>query len=76
MKKYIEKQKLEWQQELNKQLEIKKNAEKVLEETTKTILRIDGGLVAMEKLLKNSELANQPSGTVELTQQSETVQPN
>ena len=76
MKKHIEKQKLEWQQELNKQLEIKKNAEKVLEETTKTILRIDGGLVAMEKLLKNIELSNQPSGTVELTQESETVQPN
>ena len=70
MKNHIEKQKLEWQQELNKQLEIKKNAEKVLEETTKTILRIDGGLVAMEKLLKNIESKNQPLNTMELNQES------
>ena len=70
MKNHIEKQKLEWQQELNKQLEIKKNAEKVLEDTVKTILRIDGGLVAMEKLLKNIELTNQPLNTMELNQES------
>ena len=70
MKNHIEKQKLEWQQELNKQLEIKKNAEKVLEDTIKTILRIDGGLVAMDKLLKNIELTNQPLNTMELNQES------
>ena len=72
MKNHIEKQKLEWQQELNKQLEIKKNAEKVLEDTVKTILRIDGGLVAMEKLLKNIELTNQPLNTMELNQETKT----
>ena len=70
MKNHIEKQKLEWQQVLNKQLEIKKNAEKVLEDTVKTILRIDGCLVAMEKLLKNIELTNQPLNTMELNQES------
>tara|TARA_R100001079_G_C4341847_1_gene107359 strand:+ start:114 stop:344 length:231 start_codon:yes stop_codon:yes gene_type:complete len=76
MKNFIEKQKLEWQEELNKQLAIKKNAEKVVEETNKTILRIDGGLVAMNNLLKKIESEETLKHKEDLEPQSKTAPSN
>ena len=73
MKNIIEKQILEWKEELDKQVKIRDNAQKVATETSRTILMIEGGLQAKEILLKKIESSNQPSGTVELGQQSRKV---
>ena len=70
MKAIIEKQILEWKEELAKQVKTKEQAEKVLAESNRNILMIEGGLQAKELLLKKIELENQPSGIVELNQQS------
>ena len=70
MKALIEKQILEWKEELAKQVKTKEQAEKVLAESNRNILMIEGGLQAKELLLKKIELENQPSGIVELNQQS------
>ena len=66
MKAIIEKQLVQWKEELAKHVETRNQAQKVLEEETKTILMIEGGIQAKEMLLKKIESANQPSGTVEL----------
>ena len=70
MKNIIEKQILEWKEELDKQIKIRDNAQKVATETSRTILMIEGGLQAKEMLLKKIETESQPTGTVELNQQS------
>jgi len=70
MKAIIEKQILEWKEELAKQVKTKEQAEKVLAESNRNILMIEGGLQAKELLLKKIELENQPSGIVELNQES------
>ena len=70
MKNLIQKQILEWKEELDKQIKIRDNAQKVATETSKTILMIEGGLQAKEMLLKKIETESQPTGTVELNQQS------
>ena len=70
MKNIIEKQILEWKEELDKQIKIRDNAQKVANETSRTILMIEGGLQAKEVLLKKIETESQPTGTVELGQQS------
>ena len=70
MKNIIEKQILEWKEELDKQIKIRDNAQKVANETSKTILMIEGGLQAKEMLLKKIEQESQPTGTVELIQES------
>ena len=74
MKSIIEKQILEWKEELTKQIQKKDQAEKVLTEANKTILMIEGGIQAKEMLLKKIEQESQPTGTVELKQQSEPAQ--
>ena len=71
MKTLIEKQILEWKEELTRQKTTKEQAEKVLEQATKTIDMIEGGIQAQEMLLKKIESADQPTGTVELDQESE-----
>ena len=71
MKNLIQKQILEWKEELDKQIKIRDNAQKVLSETNKTILMIEGGLQAKENLLKKIELQDQQSNKVEPDQQSE-----
>ncbi len=71
MKTIIEKQILEWKEELTRQKTTKEQAEKVLEQTTKTIDMIEGGIQAQEMLLKKIESEDQPTGTVELGQESE-----
>jgi len=70
MKSIIEKQILEWKEELAKQVKTKDQAEKVLMEANKAILMIEGGIQAKEMLLKKIEQESLPTGTVELNQQS------
>ena len=71
MKALIEKQILEWKEELAKQVKTKDQAEKVLMEANKAILMIEGGIQAKEMLLKKIEQESLPTGTVELGQESE-----
>ena len=70
MQSFIEKQLIEWKEELAKQRQKQTQAQKVVAETNKTILMIEGGLQAKEILMKKIELQGQPTGTVELGQQS------
>ena len=70
MKNLIQKQILEWKEELDKQIKIRDNAQKVAAEANRTILMIEGGLQAKEVLLKKIEQESLPTGTVELGQQS------
>ena len=74
MKNIIEKQILGWKEELAKQVQTKDQAEKVLAETNRAILMLEGGIQAKEMLLKKIEQESQPTGTVELKQQSEPAQ--
>tara|TARA_R100000654_G_scaffold63314_1_gene90578 strand:- start:397 stop:627 length:231 start_codon:yes stop_codon:yes gene_type:complete len=74
MKTIIEKQILQWKEELAKQVQTKNQAEKVLAEANKAILMIEGGIQAKEMLLKKIEQESLPTGTVELKQQSEPAQ--
>ena len=71
MKSLIEKQILEWKEELAKQVKTKDQAEKVLMEANKAILMIEGGIQAKEMLLQKIEQESLPTGTVELGQESE-----
>ena len=62
MKTIIEKQILEWKEELTRQKTTKEQAEKVLEQTTKAIDMIEGGRQAQEMLLKKmNEQESQPT---------------
>ena len=70
MKNLIQKQILEWKEELDKQIKIRDNAQKVATEANITILMIEGGLQAKEVLLKKIEQESLPTGTVELAQES------
>ena len=72
MKTLIEKQILEWKEELTRQKTTKEQAEKVLEQTTKTIDMIEGGIQAQEMLLKKIEEESQPLDTTASKQQEET----
>ena len=58
MKTIIEKQILEWKEELARQVQTKSQAEKVLADTNKNILMIEGGIQAKEMLLKKIESAS------------------
>ena len=71
MKTIIEKQILEWKEELKVHKERLEQANTVAEQETKTILMIEGGIQAKEMLLKKIESSDQPTGIVELGQQSE-----
>ena len=70
MKEITQKQIIEWQAELDVQKQKKLQAEQVLDETNRTILMIEGGIQFAQIALKKSESISQPSGTVELGQQS------
>ena len=70
MKNLIEKQLVEWREELAKQKQKQAQARKVLEETNQAILMLEGGVQAKELLLKKIEQESQPTGTVELVQES------
>ena len=70
MKNIIEKQLVEWKEELAKQKSKQIQARKVLEETNQSILMIEGGVQAKELLLKKIEQESLPTGIVELNQES------
>ena len=70
MKQIIEKQLLEWREELAKQKQKQIQARKVLEETNQSILMLEGGVQAKELLLKKIEQESLPTGIVELNQES------
>ena len=66
MKNLIEKQLLEWRDELASQKQKQAQARKVLEEVNQAILMLEGGVQAKESLLKKIEQECQLTGTVEL----------
>jgi sugar-specific transcriptional regulator TrmB len=70
MKTIIEKQILEWKEELRTHKERLEQANNVVESETKFIAMIEGGIQAQEMLLKKIESADQPTGIVELGQES------
>ena len=70
MKNIIEKQLIEWREELASQKQKQAQARKVLEEANQAILMLEGGVQAKELLLKKIEQESLPTGTVELGQQS------
>ena len=70
MKTIIEKQLVEWREELASQKQKQGQAIKVLEEVNQAILMIEGGIQAKEMLLKKIEQESLPTGTVELGQES------
>ena len=61
MNSIIEKQILEWKEELAKQVQKRDQANKVADEANRAILMIEGGLQAKEILLKKIESSNQQS---------------
>ena len=70
MSAITEKQVLQWKEELKNHKERLTQAQAVVEQESKVISMIEGGIQFGENLLK-SEQVDQPSGTVELGQQSE-----
>ena len=70
MKNIVEKQLIEWREELAKQKQKQAQARKVLEEANQAILMLEGGVQAKELLLKKIEQESQPTGIVELNQES------
>ena len=71
MKAITEKQILEWKEELEKQTQTRDHAQKVLVEAESNIKVLQGGIQFGSLLLKKNESLNQPTGIVELNQQSE-----
>ena len=71
MKTIIEKQILEWKEELKVHKERLEQAKTVVEQETKFISMIEGGIQAQEMLLKKIESADQQSSTEELGQELE-----
>ena len=71
MQAITEKQILEWKEELDKQVKTREHAQKVLLEAEANIKALSGGIQFGEMLLKKNESSDQPTGTVELNQQSE-----
>lgn len=65
MKSIIEKQLLEWKEELANQKQKQVQAQKVLQETTQAIQMLEGGVQAKEMLLKKFELEDQQSNKEE-----------
>ena len=63
MKQITEKQIVEWKAELNVQKQKKVQAEQALDEITRAILMIEGGIQFGQLVLKKNESTNQPSDT-------------
>ena len=66
MNSIIEKQILQWKEELKNHKERLTQAQSVVETATKLISMIEGGIQFAQIALKKSESIIQPSGTVEL----------
>ena len=71
MESITEKQILEWKEELKTHKERLEQAQAVVDQETKIISMVEGGIQFGEILLKKNEALSQQSGTVELGQQSE-----
>ena len=71
MKTIIEKQILEWKEELKVHKERLEQAEAVVKQETELISMIQGGIQFGENLLKTSESSDQLTDKVELDQESE-----
>jgi len=76
MQQITEKQILEWKQELKSHKERLEQAKSVVEQETKLISMIEGGIQFGENLLKKNELTDPSSDKEEQVQQSETAQSN
>ena len=70
MQAITEKQILEWKEELDRQVKTRDHAKKVLDESNNNINVLQGGIQFGEMLLKKNESSDQPTGIVELGQQS------
>ena len=70
MQAITEKQILEWKEELAKQITTRDHAKKVFDEAAVNINVLQGGIQFGEVLLKKNESSNQPTGIVELGQES------
>ena len=70
MKSITEKQILERKEELAKQPKTRDHAKKVFDESVYNINVLQGGIQFGELLLKKNESTDQPTGIVELDQQS------
>ena len=75
MKEQSEKQILEWREELRTHKERLQQAEAVVEQETKLISMIEGGIQFGENLLKNAQ-ADQQSDKADSKKESKTEQPN
>ena len=71
MKAITERQLLEWKEELDKQVKTRDHAKNVFDECVNNINALQGGIQFAEMLLKKNESSDQPTGIVELNQQSE-----
>ena len=71
MKVITEKQVLEWKEELDRQVKTRDHAKKVFDEAITNINALQGGIQFGELLLKKTESSDQPTGIVELGQESE-----
>ena len=71
MQSITEKQILEWKEELKTHKERLEQAKAVVEQETKFISMVEGGIQFGEMLLKKNESLSQQSDTTELNQQSE-----
>ena len=70
MSAITQKQVLQWKEELKNHKERLAQAQSVVQTETRVISMIEGGIQFGENLLRSEQLS-QPTGTVELNQQSE-----
>ena len=70
MESITEKQILEWKEELKVHKERLEQAQAVVQQETKIISMVEGGIQFGEMMLKKIESSDQPTGIVELNQQS------
>ncbi len=66
MKNITEKQILEWKEQLKVHKERLEQAQAVVQQETRFIVMVEGGIQFGELMLKKIESSNQQSGTVEL----------
>ena len=71
MQDITEKQIAEWKEELVRQVQTRDAAQKELDAANININALQGGVQFGELLLKKNESLNQPTGIVEINQQSE-----
>tara|TARA_R100000388_G_scaffold64942_1_gene47226 strand:- start:840 stop:1070 length:231 start_codon:yes stop_codon:yes gene_type:complete len=75
MKEQTEKQKLEWNEQLRTHKERLQQAEAVVEQETKLISMLEGGIQFAENLLKNAQ-EDQQLNKADIKKESKTEQPS